>query len=102
MVFVPFETFDLAFQSVQFWHPLTPFVLCELQLLLSIPIYRNSMCERGGGAGAGVVWALSGQSGVEPQIITGKALTIQCHSSQRVWSQVIIEQHSWVCVKHYK
>lgn len=29
-------TSDLAFQSVQFWHPLTPFVLCELQLLLSV------------------------------------------------------------------
>lgn len=53
MVFVPYGTFDLAFQSVQFWHPLTPFVLCELQLLLSIPLYRNSMCERVVGVGVG-------------------------------------------------
>lgn len=29
-------TSDLALQSGQFWHLLTPFVLCELQLLVSV------------------------------------------------------------------
>lgn len=43
-VFAAAVTSDLAFQSEHFWHLLTPFVLSELQLLLSVlcPGHRHT------------------------------------------------------------